>query len=282
MNFWRQYAQLTRFRERADNSINTCKSYNLAFNQVHLDDGEPIDLKDPATKAFFELMAFKPTVPFANLAMLNRHIRSWVKETACNPKPTVEKVHEFFETRNTGAGWLKLDKVLKHLSGWTLSETVDATDIMVSPGDEILAGDDFFSVNIGVCGDDLVSDFEIIHCLAVASSFERSLPMIQVLVDDHMSRFTRLRALGSDSSEYVSTHKNHRNRPLWVSVNQNGDFFMEVSFEKKDGVTDYNIDWGRVKFKETDMVKVEAVIAIATKSQGNRLKGRYLEEGLGL
>lgn len=33
---------------------------------------------------------------------------------------------------------------------------------------------------------------------------------------------------------------------------------------------------------EADMATMQTVLAIATRSQGNRLKGRFLEDGLGL
>lgn len=281
MNFWRQYAQLTRFRERADNSITTCKGYNLPFNQVRLDNGEAVDLDDRATKAFFELVDFDIKQSFANLRELNRSLRFWLKDKADNPMAMAVKVNDFFHTRHVGDGWTKLDNMLKYMAGYTLSETVDATDVILSPGDKIQAGADFFSVNIGVVGDDLLSNFATIHCRAVASSFDRLLPMVQAVVDGQANRYLRLRDLDRASSEYLSVHKDLRCKPLWVSVDKNGSFFMESSLDGHPQ-DDFSIDWGQVEFRAADMASVASVVAIASRGQGNKLKGRYLEEGLGL
>jgi hypothetical protein len=281
MNFWRQYAQLTRFSERADNSSITCKGYNLPFNQVRLDNGEPVDLEDLATKAFFELIGFNITQPFANLRELNRSLFYWLKDNADNPMAETARVNDFFHTRHVGEGWTKLDRLLQYMSDSTLSETVDTTDVILIPGDEIKAGVDFFSVNIGVVGDDLVSNFSTIHCRAVASRLDRLLPAIKDVVDDQAKRYLRFRELDRESSEYLSVYKDLRCKPLWVSVDKNGSFFMEAKMNghEKD---DFSIDWGKAKFRNSDMTVLACVVAFASKSQGNRLKGKFLEDEIGL
>lgn len=281
MSFWRQYAQLTRFRERADNSINICKGYNLPFNQVRLDNGEDVDFGDRATKAFFELIDFDIKQPFANFRELNRSLRFWLKDNAESPMGMALRVNDFFHTRHVGDGWTKLDSMLGYMSGSTLSETVDATDVILIPADEIQAGVDYYSVNIGVVGDDLVSDFAIIHCRAVASSFDRLLPVVQAVVYEQANRYIRFRELDRESSEYLSVHQDLRCKPIWVSVDKNGSVFMESSL---GGHTedDFSIDWGKVKFRSADMASVASVVAIASRSQGNKLKGRHLEDALGL
>lgn len=274
MNFWRQYAQLTRFSERAID-------INLPVNQVFLDNGEPVDLGDRATKAFFELVEFNPEAPFGNYRDLYRSLRFWLKDIAGNPMAKAVKVSDFFHTRHVGDGWKKMDSMLKCMSGSTLSEVVDATDVILSPGDEIQAGADYFSVNIGVVGDDLLSNFATIQCRAVASSFDRLLPTVQAVVDDQANRYLRLRDLDRASSEYLSLHKDLRCKPLWVSVDKNGSFFMESGLDGHPQ-DDFSINWGQVEFRAADMASVGSVVAIASRSQGNKLKGRYLEEGLGL
>jgi hypothetical protein len=274
MSFWQQYAQLTRFSERAID-------INQPFNQVCLDNGEPVDLDDRATKAFFELVEFDPKVPFWSYGELYQSLRFWLKDIAGNPMAMAVKVNNFFNTRHVGDSWTKLDSMLGYMSGPTLSATVDATDVILIPGDNIQAGADYFSVNIGVVGDDLLSNFSTIHCRAVASSFDRLLPTVQAVVDDQANRYLRLRDLHRESSEYLSVHKDLRCKPLWVSVNKNGSFFMESGLDGHPQ-NDFTINWGQVKFRSADMASVASVVAIASRSQGNKLKGRYLEEALGL
>ena len=280
MNLWQQHAQLIRLGERADGAIDFCEFYHAPLSQIRL--VALIDFDDPATKAFFSLINFDTKQGMSNLSSFNQCFRVWLTGKKRNPWACANEVNDLFAMRHANDGWTKLDSLFHYMARTTLSDTVDATDILFSPGDEIQEGSDFFTVGLAVADKGLLSNVVIIDCRAVASTFERVLPLMQDVIDEQAARWNRLSQLGRSSSEYLSEDKHQRARPSYVIIEKNGRFFMDASFIKQDDDSLFSLDWGRATFDEADMVTMQTVLALATRSQGNRLKGRFLEEGLGL
>jgi hypothetical protein len=280
MNLWKQHAQLIRLGERADGAIDVCEFYHSPLSEIRL--VALIDFDDPATKAFFSLINFDTKQGMSNLSSFNQCFRVWLTEKKRNPWACANEVNDLFGMRHANDGWTKLNNLFYYMARTTLSETVDATDVLFSPDDEIQEGSDFFSVGLAVADKGLLSNVAIIDCRAVASAFERVLPLMQDVIDEQAARWNRLSHLGRSSDEYLSEDKHQRAKPSYVIIEKNGRFFMDAPFVNQDDDTLSSVDWGRATFDEDEMATMQSVLALATRSQGNRLKGRFLEEVLGL
>lgn len=218
MSFWRQHAQLLRLGERADGSINVCEFYHAPICEIRLDNGDPIDCDDQATNAFFRLINFDAEQGLSSLSAFNQCFRVWLTGRSCNPWESASEVNDFFETRHVGDGWTKLDRLFDYMSFTTLSATVDSTDVIFSPGDDITDAADFFTVGLAVSDKGLLSNVAIIRFRAVASTFDLVLPLVQEVIDDQASRWSRLSQLGRYSIEYMEEDKHQRAKPSYVYI----------------------------------------------------------------
>ncbi|MBI6882736.1 hypothetical protein [Pseudomonas putida] len=100
------------------------------LSSMILEDGHPINLKDPAVGRFLKLLNVDSKDPQDNLKYVSERFSRW--HSTCLEKPgiaaygSVEFDH-LMSFRSVENGWLELDRVIKELTGSTLTRIADTT-----------------------------------------------------------------------------------------------------------------------------------------------------------
>jgi hypothetical protein len=281
MNKWYRYSLLKEYRERM--LWENCNSQGI-FKPVNelVVDGRHINLNDYAVSKFFDLMKFNPSPKTALFVGLTRELDEYLIRPLKSFDPVEDELlKDLFESRNSQDGWVELDKILNYMGGVTLAQVVDETSILINPLDDVLNGAERFHISVTIKTDN-GKDHLHQSRRAIASRFDLLLPLVQKIVD---------------SDPDVSwTFKDDNRRLVCASTKKNGYFpdldFIEV-FHNNTGVLGihiaadkvakkYSINWDKLETRTAGTEIISALSKFAPPRVGNRLKGKHLEDELGL
>jgi hypothetical protein len=253
---------------------------------VLLNETFPIDTQDKATTLFFKLVRFNHKANRADLASLKERFGEALREQEKSPTAEYsENLHQFFESRTSGDGWGRLDGIFHHMVGKTLSDVVDGSLILFGEDDHELSRDEFFSVMLRVrrTGDgDEGTSFHEIRRAAIASDIDRILRITQEVAGNYIPLFNSSLQLDNRSTNgRVIVDELNRWKPCAMDVHQNNKRLMSlIVYESSDGGS-YEIDWAGANLIRPSQELISSIAGIAPRA-GNILKGRYLEQELGL
>jgi hypothetical protein len=285
MNRWVRHTQLAQLEQCFWGSANHCHDFFLLFHMVQLDGMDPIGIDDNATALFFKLVDFNPKARRADLETLKDCILECITEQVKSPTADYsKKLEKFFESRKIGDGWLHLDRIFSHMTGKTLSGVVDAPGIMYRPEDAGLNGQDLFSVTMKVnqMADNSIR-FHEIRWAAIASDLDGILLLAKEAVNNHHLAFSSSWNLNNSSSNgKIIENQPEQWSPCDLDIKKNGNRLMALKVNKAESDDGYDIDWARANLIRPSLDVIESIGRVTTPRVVNLLKGRYLQEALGL
>jgi hypothetical protein len=278
---WFQHAQIAKIQKRIP--ANHRKGLCLPIERVLLDGADPINLKDKATALLFHMVGFDAYDRWAGLQEFSDDFALWMRRHDQGPSLyAAPEMAEIFELRNSSDGWKQIDGLFDYLAGTSLSKIVDTTQVLHHADDPGLHGPELFSIDIKVTAYDLVNGFSNAPWVAMASSLDLILSLAEKALEAQADVFSQMshfdQALG-DSSYHL---KVLRAKPAQISIIHNGKRVIEIPVERGRGDQLFDINWSQTRFLRCDRDTITAVAAVAPASVGNAMKGKCLEEEMGL
>jgi hypothetical protein len=284
MNTWFHHVYLQRLFDRMlyDNvKSNDVMQHPLRYAKC--EDGAPVDMTDPVIDQFLKAIGSLTNSKTATFGDIKIDLRQWLIKRDKGPVtydlPLLDAV---FATGAEEGGWRNLDAILKHMCGSTLSEVVASTQVMHDPEDPGLHGDVCYGLDLEVASFEFTNMSAFSYRRAMASSLDRLLPLVMRDVGELMARAKKHQsAVESEGASYEQ--KIERAHPSVVHITKNGVQLLSVDMLWPAGDTpEASIDWGKASFKASDRYIIESLRQIAPSSAISKLKGRFLEDGLGL
>jgi hypothetical protein len=279
---WLRYAQLAQLRPYLADAKKVCKVFHRPWDMLLLDDEEPIDVRDQATSSFFKLVKFNHQAKRATLATLKERIADFLYDQLVSPSEEgAEKLNAFFECRHSGAGWNQLDRIFMMLIGQQLTDLVDASTILVNQQKDWVEGKDFFNVTLRLRSTDEMT-FRETKLAAIAPSLDHLLPLVQQVLDQHAKFCETSHSTNSLSKELRATDHPFPFEPFFLVIYKNQGRFMAMPIIKSGDTAEYLVDWGRADISEPCQAVLTSISKVAPPRSVNKLKGRFLEDELGL
>lgn len=284
MNRWIRHGQLAQLEPFFARAKTHCADYFRPFKMVLLDGVEPIDAEDKATALFFYLVRFNPKAKRADLETFKDRIHECLREQVQSPTAEYEKnIARFFKCRTVGEGWANLDRIFHHMIGVTLSHVVDSSHILFNEDDQSLNQPEFYTLMLRVRRVEETTMFHEIRWAAVASDLDRILNLAQEVADNHIALLNSSRKRDNRSSNGdVIQGESERWAPCAMDVLKNAQRIMSAPMSKSTDEGSYAVDWAQVRLIRPSQAVISSILGVAPSRAGNLLKGRYLEDELGI
>jgi hypothetical protein len=277
-----KHVQLIRLKEHLSDTGEFCDETSLRLKELFLVGGQPIDLKDKATQQFFELMSFDPGQFDVDLSEFRRLVISRVDGFVDEPTSDLSSAFQAFLAQGDVDGsWTQLNGLYQLLTGSDLSVIVDVSDVLMSPDDKGLDGDEWYAANLELARLDGDQSSLFVFGVAIASSLEQLLLLTRDEVLQREDSYRSLRKKRIPSTQYVSSDLPERFEPAYVFIQKNDVNFIHVPVSERQSHGGFDLRWERASFPN-DRATTQVIAAVATKSVGSKLKGRLLYEELGL
>lgn len=245
--------------------------YYIPLHDLVLSDGKGLNLDDPAMSL---LCRFEDPSGNQDVKNLNRLIGT--PTSLFNPansphldKSDLELVDQLFALRAVD-GWKEIDRLVSHLYGQTLSCFADAvaSHVHTNPADSELGSERFFKLEFPVRWEIPVVVFGSSPRLVLDKLTE----VFSQVQEDFLERGRATRAIRLYGRGYE-----YFDLPLHqVLVN------AESLRGGESPKTRLGIDWGGMTIGRKDHSVMLSLLKLAPENEHNRIKGEYLEEGLGL
>jgi hypothetical protein len=274
-----KYVLLTRLSNHVEDTKQFCADPSVPVQDIVIDD-VPYDGQDKATQRFYELMDSSEDnqkVAFGRLRVnlidaLQIHTKHRTTDSSL-------ALQEFLVTGDEGGSWAQLNRLFRHMTGSTLSEISNPENILIHAEELGLDGNQWFSANLEIANLGKTK-FVMTNTVAIASTLDHLLFLIRDDVLRRSDSYNWLRNKKFISSvDGVSSPEDME--PLFITVNKNGRYFMQLFIVCAEAEGEFEVDWERVRYSPSRET-IKAISAVAPPEVGNRIKGRHLEDGLGL
>jgi hypothetical protein len=250
-----------------------CRDYHEPFNRVVFDDYRGIDLKDPALRFLCKIAGLEGDLTQFDMddfvkgltKSASRHFHApGVAGYKASETKVLDRLLAYREKRD---GWRELDRFYKHLAGSKLSDIVDAATFVHDKKDPGLEGALCYSLgyDLGYSLDDEGLSpsgvYESRH-LALAST-----PQILLKLE---------KAARSIGNAKLQDRTGYDETVDFLRISKNN---VEVCYI---AIEDEVINWSKITWRQNDDEVMLAINKVATRAQGLKMKGQYLDEVLGL
>lgn len=282
MNKHLQHVQLIRLKEHLSDTGELCIEPSRRLKELLLAGDKPIDQQDKATQQFFELMSFDPHHLDVDLSefrkLVSNRVDRFADERALDGSCAFK---EFLVQGDAVEDWTQLNQLFQTLTGSDLSVIVDVSDVLMSPDDKGLDGDEWYAANLELARLDGDQSSLFVFGVAIASSLEQLLLLTRDEVLQREDSYSSVRKKRIPSTQYVSSDLPERFEPAFVFIQKNDVNFIHVPVSDRQSHGGFDLRWERASFPN-DRVTTKTIAAVAPKSVGSKLKGRLLYEELGL
>jgi hypothetical protein len=283
MNNWFSHAHLIRLESGMRDYGANSKLLQCPIDDVRLGDGSLINLKDRATELLFKVVKFDPYQRFTDLTDFKKEFRVWAVSHSLGPGTYKDSwLEELYSLKQSPGGWDQLDQLVFGLIGTSFSQVVEDLRVFHPSDDPGLHGNECLSVSLQVVSHELTNSFSVIPWKAMASTLDLVLPFVDDVVAAQSLQHWNLVALGSKSDYPSYSERVARARPSEITVSHNGRSVLVVPIPKVENGQPFQPDWAKTRFFSKSRATIESVIAVAPASAANLLKGRLLEDELGL
>jgi hypothetical protein len=282
---WFHHVYLHRLFDRM--LYDTVKSTDVLQHPLRyakLEDRTTVDMTDPVIDQFLTAIGSLTNSKTATFGDIKIDLRQWLIRQDKGPSKYVHPhLDALFAIGAEDGGWRNLDAILKHMCGSSLSEVVACTQVAHDPEDPGLHGAVCYSLNLEVTGFEFTNLTEFSYRRAMASSLDRLLPLVMQDVGGLMIRSKIPKESVVQTEFGIHQQKIERAHPSTVHIAKNGVPLLTVEMLWPAGNTpEESIDWGKASFRASDRYIIDSLRNIAPSSAISKLKGRFLEDGLGL
>lgn len=244
--------------------------------------GLPINLHDPAFVQLAKLIDYKVGGDESSLMALKSAFFTWRLDHSKGPgsyDPT--ELNALFDIGMRGAGFLELDRLFGHLAGVSISEVIRRTEVSMDPGDDGLHGDVCYRCHLHLVGVTLPNMYGERKSFVMASSLDRLIPLLISEMADQSDRFNRFWGADEKSAECQMVPILKRSKPTSITIQKNGEEYLAAEIPNKMPGEKLEIDWKNASYAKT-VGNMKTLVAALPKALGGQIKGRFLEDELGM
>jgi hypothetical protein len=270
MNRWLNWIRL----EAMNASVKGhCRDYHERFDRLVLDDYHLVNLKDPAMRFLFKFAGLEGELKLFDMdafvkgftKMSSRHFHA-PGVAGYEPRETKE-IDRLLAYRDKRDGWRELDRFFKHLAGKKLSEILDAATFVYDKKDPGLGGNVCFSLGYDLAynlDDEGMQPSNVYGSrhLALAST-PQILLKLEKTTRNIGNKKLRERTGYDESVDFLQIYKNNE-KVCFISID------------------DGEINWSKISWLQSDDEVMQAINKVAPKAQSLKMKGKYLDDALGL
>lgn len=250
-----------------------CRDYHASFTNLVLDDYHGVNLKDPALRYLFKIAGLEGELKFFDMddfvkSLTKRSSRHFHAPGVAGYEPRETKeIDRLMAYREKKDGWRELDRFYKHLTGKKLSEIIDEATFVHDKKDPGLGGDVCFSLgyDLGYNLDDeglMPSGVYVTRHLALASTPQLLLKLEKTARSIGNTKL-RDRTGYDESVDFLQIYKNNEK-------------VCDIAVENEA------INCTKITWHQGDDEVMMAINKLAPKAQGLKMKGKYLDDALGL
>jgi hypothetical protein len=250
-----------------------CRDYYETLSHVVLDDYHGIKLKDPALRFLFQVAGLEGDLKNFDIDAFAKGLvkeagRKFHAPGVAGYKPQETKVIDrLLAYREKKDGWRELDRLYKHITGRKLSEIVDAATFIHDKKDPGLGGDVCFSLGYDLGFEFSGGYFQPSEMYAARHVAMASTPQILLKLE---------RAAHKVANKQISGRRGYDESVDFLQIYKNNEKVCFISIE--EGV----INWSKITWLQSDDEIMQAINKVAPKAQGLEMKGKYLDDALGL
>ena len=286
MNTWFHHVYLLRLFDRMLYATNDKYSNVMQhpLRYAKLDDGSPVQVDEPAIGLFLKAIGSRVTPDGASFGDLKIDLRQWLIRRSQGPSTyDPAALNEFFARGAMEGGWRNLDAIFKHMCGSTLGEAIAATQVLCDPEDPGLHGEVCYSLDLDVSSFEFSTFIERHRFTAMASSLERLLPLVDEKVKSQGIQSTHFKGV-ADNPLYVKRESDiDRALPAKAYIARNGEPVLSADIRLPTlDCHVYAVAWESAVITMNDKNILRSLQKAAPGSAAGKLKGRILEDGLGL
>jgi hypothetical protein len=281
MNRHLKHVLLIRLSDHLQDTKQFCTSLETPIQDLILYDSAPIDLQDKATQRFLEILNYDPIKRKANLASFRYFVGEALSRMEQDPaQERSMALQDYLAGVGAGSDWGHMNRLFRHLTGSSLCEIVDASNVFMHPLDQGLDGDQWLSATLQVARVDRGKTFLIEHTVAIASTLEHLLFLVRddVLQGDETYDFLRRKR---SPDLVVGVEDPMQLEPILVRIKKNNQYWIQFPIKFTDTDGEYEVDWERGRFRANVEI-IKAISAVASPEVANRIKSAHLQEALGL
>lgn len=267
---------ITAIGENCISEIEACtaRGFYKDLDEVVLGDGKPLNVQDPALSLLVQYLDATTSRSIDSIADI---IDGLTSNFRLGTQPRVSgkfgMIHALFDLRNEG-GWCELDRLVTDLALQSFSSIVDA-----------------LSPSIRYSQDDPGLGGEKCYVLGFSEKNGKKTKVAFGSAPEHVLGFI-LEATTLAGNAFLSD-KRERNT-IWLHNGREAVFTipleprLPVTVFSPDGEKNYSdfselsVKWRAVQWARRDVEVMQALASVVPKEAGHAVKGKYLEDDLGL
>jgi hypothetical protein len=250
-----------------------CRGYNESFDYLVFDDYHPLKVNDPAVKHLFNMAGLHGELKAFCVEDFDKEFSKQMSRTFHAPGVAgyepweTKEIDALLAFRKKKDGWRQLDRFFKHIRGRTLSEIVDQATFVFDPKDPGLGGDVCYSLGYDL-GYDLEDDgFKPSFVHAVKHIAMASTPDILLQLEEK-GRLLATKRLSQKTGYFEEVD--------FVEIYKNNEKVCTVE------IRDEAVCWSKTHWIDNNQDVMVAINKVAPRAQALKMKGKYLDDVLGL
>jgi hypothetical protein len=286
LNTWFNHVYLLRLFNRmlyaSDEQFSNVQPHLLRY--AKLKDGSAAQADDPVVDLFLKAIESRPAPAVATFGDLKIDLRQWLLKNHGGPATyNHEALDAFFAMGAQESLRSHLDAIFKHMCGSTLSGAMAGTQVLYDHEDPGLHGSTCYSLDLELASFDFPNFIEHHRFVAMASSLERLLPLVDMAVKMQGVRSANFKGLPDNPLFVDHERKLDKALPSKVLITKNGEHVLSADIRMPTlHCPDYVVAWENAIIKMNDQRIVRSLHKAAPGNAARMLKGRMLEDGLGL
>jgi hypothetical protein len=282
MSNWFNHVHLVRLSQAIVHSdCDNRPEFFEPISKIRFKNQELINACDPAILKFMQALDMPTDDNWQRPDDICKKLLDWLKNNHLGPGTyDGSLLDELFELRSTSGGWRELDRLLRHMTDHSLSNLVDTNTILHQVDDPGLHGAVCYSVFVHTCDADKF--MRAAECKALASTAERIVPLAlggaQVVKTD----FDKVQAMKSMKPRFTLPIEKILWEPYRIEIKKNGKRLWSAPVIDSTVPGLVEIDWASIQVDAEDIGMMKALLTIAPADSWNVIKGKFLQEQLGL
>jgi hypothetical protein len=246
--------------------------------------GPCVNLNDPVIEQFTRLIKTPRSTDSPVFSDLKLNLEKWLDDHKKGPATYDHAALDaFFASGMKEGGWLHLDAIFRHMCGTTISEIIEATHVIHDPLDPGLHGDICYTHSLELSSFEFTNFSDHSPRRAMASSLDLLLPMVIEDVRLKGVEANSAKPRGNLPEDYAHEKKVERALPAVVYIDRNGEPVLSVEVQRPSAVCqEFTVSWEKVFIQINDKSILQSLLKVVPASAVSKLKGRFLEDGLGL
>jgi hypothetical protein len=261
------------------------KAWKQLYKTLHelvLDCGSSPQLQDPGVKALFLAIGYDVVSDYGQLDKLTSCLGQWGANRKKGPGQYDMSLIGDFRKACDQHGWAAVDALMETLYDIMVSRVFSEPRAIIEPSDPGVDGEQCYALSLTLRAKygETTAYYTIDDNWKVLASRPELLPKhIVQLVDGHYENLMNpARQPGATRTDSLAASA----MPILLEITKNGITVASMRVGMSTDTPGVEIIWSTAKLLVNDQALMESLAAIAPVKDANRLKGKFLEDALGL